>query len=112
MRWFLFLLTVAWLNVSVACGDDIGLKAPPGFEVTLFADDDLAHDIYAMTIDSHGRVVVSGAGYIKTLHDDDNDGKADRSTWFSNLPKSGAHGMVFLGDRLLFTGDNSLSELV
>lgn len=112
MRWFLFLLTVASLPVSVACGDDIGLKAPPGFEVTLFADDDLAHDIYAMTIDSHGRVVVSGAGYIKTLHDDDNDGKADRSTWFSNLPKSGAHGMVFLGERLLFTGDNSLSELV
>lgn len=96
----------------VAHAEDVDLKAPEGFEVTLYADDDLAHDIYAMTIDSHGRVVVSGAGYVKTLHDDDGDGKADRATLFSETPHSGAHGMVFRGNDLLCTGDNMLMELV
>ena len=89
----------------------LGIKAPEGFEVSLFAGDDLAHDIYSMTIDSHGRIVVAGAGYVKILHDDNKDGKADRATLFSNKPASGAHGMVFVGDDLICTGDNSLMKL-
>src|SRR5438552_10552229 len=39
-----------------------GLKVPPGFEVTEFADAKLANDIYCMTLDPKGRVVVSGRG--------------------------------------------------
>ena len=42
----------------------------------VLADDDLAHDIYSMTVDSLGRVVVSGAGYVRILVDEDGDGKA------------------------------------
>lgn len=42
--------------------DEIGVRVPDGFEVTEFAGDELAHDIYSMTIDSKGRVVVSGTG--------------------------------------------------
>ncbi|RIK83773.1 MAG: hypothetical protein DCC68_03035 [Planctomycetota bacterium] len=90
---------------------NLGFRVPEGFEVTLFADDDLAHDIYSMTIDSHGRVVVAGRGYVKILHDDNADGKADRATLFSERPKSGAHGMYFDGDDLICTGDDSLMKL-
>ena len=89
----------------------LGIQAPEGFEVSLFAGDDLAHDIYSMTIDSHGRIVVAGAGYVKILHDDNKDGKADRATLFSSKPASGAHGMVFIGNDLICTGDNSLMRL-
>lgn len=92
-------------------GGNLGFRVPEGFEVSLFADDDLAHDIFSMTIDSHGRVVVAGRGYVKTLHDDNGDGKADRATLFSDRPKSGAHGMYFDGDDLICTGDDSLMKL-
>ena len=81
---------------------------PEGFEVSLYADDTLAHDIYSMTIDAQGRVVVAGAGYVKILHDDDDDGRADRATLFSSVPASGAHGMYFDGPDLICTGDNSV----
>lgn len=91
--------------------ESLGIKAPDGFEVSLYAGDELAHDIYSMTIDSQGRVVVAGAGYVKVLHDDNKDGKADRATLFSDKPASGAHGMVFVGNDLICTGDNSLMKL-
>lgn len=90
---------------------DLGIRAPEGFEVTLFAGDDLAHDIYSMTLDPQGRVVVAGAGYVKILHDDDSDGRADRASLFSDKPKSGAHGMVFVENDLIATGDNLLMKL-
>ncbi|MEX2185424.1 MAG: PVC-type heme-binding CxxCH protein [Pirellulales bacterium] len=90
---------------------NLGFRVPEGFEVALYADDDLAHDIYSMTIDAHGRVVVAGAGYVKILHDDDGDGRADRATLFSDRPKSGAHGMYFDGDDLICTGDDALMKL-
>ncbi|MCU0878735.1 MAG: hypothetical protein MUF06_13200 [Pirellulaceae bacterium] len=93
---------------EVIAPQEIGLRAPEGFEVTLFAGDDLAHDIYSMTIDARGRVVVAGRGYVKVLHDDDQDGRADRATLFSERPKSGAHGLLFVGDDLFATGDDGL----
>jgi len=83
-------------------------QVPLHFEVTRFADDDLAHDITSLTIDSHGQVVVAGPGYVKTLYDDDGNGNADRATIFSHKPASGAHGLLFVGDDLICTGDNSL----
>ena len=50
--------------------EEVGIQVPDGFEVSLYADDDLAHDIYTMTTDSLGRVVVSGPGYVRILVDD------------------------------------------
>lgn len=94
-----------------ADAEPIGIGAPEGFEVTLFASDELAHDIYSMTLDSQGRVVVAGRDYVKTLHDDNGDGRAERATLFSSVPKSGAHGMLSLGSNLLCTGDESLMLL-
>src|SRR5262245_45551928 len=89
------------LAFGLACGcaparaDDVGIRVPDGFEVSLYADDALAHDIFSMTVDSHGRVVVAGTDYVKILHDTDGDGRADRASLFSSRPASGAHGMYF-----------------
>ncbi len=85
-----------------------GVRVPEGFNITLFADDDLAHDIHSLTIDTRGRVVVSGPGYVRFLIDEDDDGKADRAKEFVDGPKSGAQGMFFVGRDLLLSGDNGL----
>ena len=82
-----FLFVFAFFTSLIISGQQVqaqalGLSAPEGFEISLYADDDLAHDIYSMTIDSQGRVVVAGRDYIKILHDDDQDGTADRYTLF------------------------------
>jgi putative membrane-bound dehydrogenase-like protein len=105
------LLILGNISRSADESESLGIEAPDGFEVSLFSGDELAHDIYSMTIDSHGRIVVAGAGYVKILHDDNNDGKADRTTLFSDKPASGAHGMVFVGNDLICTGDNSLMKI-
>lgn len=88
--------------------EELGVKVPAGFEVVEFAGDELAHDIYSMTIDSKGRVVVSGAGYIKILVDRDGDGKADEAKLFSSLPRNGAQGLAFVGRSLICIGDGGL----
>lgn len=85
-----------------------GLRLPAGFEVTEFAGSDLANDIYTLTIDPKGRVVVSGRGYIRRLVDDDGDGKADRAVTIADGPKDGAMGLFWEGDRLYVTGDGGL----
>jgi putative membrane-bound dehydrogenase-like protein len=98
-------------QVTSSVGEDLGVRVPEGFEVELYADDTLAHDIYSMTFDAQGRVVIAGAGYVKILHDTDGDGRADKATLYSELPKSGAHGMYFDGPDLICTGDNCVLRL-
>lgn len=85
-----------------------GIQVPPGFKVELFADDDLAHDVHSMTIDSQGRIVVSGPGYVRILIDSDNDGKADSFRQFADKPATGSQGMFFLGSSLMCAGDEGL----
>src|SRR5262245_66007967 len=99
---FFFLLTVN------AHASDLGLRVPPGFEVTEFAGSQLANDIYTMTLDPQGRVFVASRGYIRILVDDDNDGKADRAIEFADTPKDGAMGLLWDGDALYVTGDGGL----
>ena len=73
LRWLL-VLTLLLAACSPSRADtQLGLRVPPGFEVTECADSKLANDIFCMTLDPHGRVVVSGRGYIRTLIDDDGD---------------------------------------
>lgn len=79
-----------------------------GFQASLYADDDLAHDIQSMTIDSQGRVVVSGPGYVRILIDRDQDGKADSFEPFADGPATGAQGLHFDGSDLICTGDAGL----
>ncbi len=87
--------------------EDLGLRLTKGFRISLVADHALANDLYSMTLDSRGRIVVSSAGWIKTLHDDDADGKADRAELFAEL-KSGAMGMCFDGNDLLVSAAGGL----
>jgi putative membrane-bound dehydrogenase-like protein len=85
-----------------------GLRVPAGFEVTEFADSKLANDIFSMTVDPKGRVVVAGRGYIRILVDDDGDGRADRAIEFADTPKEGAQGLLWEGNHLYFMGDGGL----
>jgi putative heme-binding domain-containing protein len=82
-----------------------GLKVPPGFEVTEYAGPDLANDIYCLTLDPKGRVVVSGRGYIRILV---GTNKAERAIDFADSPKDGAMGLLWEGDTLYVTGDGGL----
>ncbi len=103
----LALLGASWATVAPA-DDALGVRVPDGFEVSLYADDELAHDIYSMTVDAFGRVVVSGAGYVRILVDADNDGRAESFKEYSSEPKSGAQGMFFYGRDLICLGDAGL----
>ncbi|TWT58629.1 hypothetical protein KOR42_20110 [Thalassoglobus neptunius] len=97
------------LHLSISSADEsLGVRVPEGFEVTLYADDELAHDIYSMAVDSFGRVVVSGAGYIKILHDTDGDGRADDASLYVDGPKRGVQGMYFAGRDLICSGEGGL----
>src|SRR5438309_6844242 len=89
--------------------DDFGLRVAAGFRVSLYADHELANDIYAMTLDARGRVVVTGPGYVKTLHDSKGTGKADSATLFAT-PAQGGMGMCFDGNDLYFCGGGWLSR--
>src|SRR3974377_2352078 len=104
-------LTLVALRPAARCdsASDLGLRVAPGFRVTLYADHELANDIYAMTLDSKGRVVVTSAGWIKVLHDTKGSGKADKATIFAKTP-TGGMGMCFDGDDLYFCGDGWLSR--
>ena len=93
---------------DLLAAEKVGIRVPPGFEVSLYADDDLAHDIYSMTVDSLGRVVVSGAGYVRILIDKDGDGTADSFKQFVDGPQGGAQGMAFHGRDLICTGGEGL----
>jgi putative membrane-bound dehydrogenase-like protein len=101
---------LSWAWAAVAAGQNVqaGLRLPAGFEAVEFAGDRLAHDIYTMTIDPKGRVVVAGRGYVRILADDDGDGKADRAIDFADTPRDGALGMLWEGDTLLVVGDGGL----
>jgi putative membrane-bound dehydrogenase-like protein len=85
-----------------------GIRVPDGFRVQLYAGDDLAHDIHSLTIDSQGRVAVSGPGYIRILEDRDGNGTADSAITFSDRPSTGSQGMYFHGSSLLCSGDEGL----
>jgi putative membrane-bound dehydrogenase-like protein len=72
------------------------LKAPPGFEVSLFASEPLITNPAAIDVDTHGRVWVAEiqwyrggaknppADKIKVLEDTDGDGRADKATVFAD----------------------------
>ncbi|HKQ39240.1 MAG TPA: PVC-type heme-binding CxxCH protein [Verrucomicrobiae bacterium] len=86
---------------------EFGVRLAPGFRISLFSGPDLANDIYAMTLDARGNVVVTSQGYIRTLLDTDRDGRADSSTLFA-ATRTGGMGMCFDGPSLYFVGDGAL----
>lgn len=56
-------------SVAESQAEEHGVRLPPGFRMLLYSDHDLADNIYATPLDSQGRVVVTGQGWIKVLHD-------------------------------------------
>jgi putative membrane-bound dehydrogenase-like protein len=88
---------------------DFGLRVQRGFEITLFADNDLVPDTWCMTIDAHGRVVVANGSSIRTLSDDDGDGEADRTVEFAKVER-GVMGMCFDGNFLYAAADGWLER--
>jgi putative heme-binding domain-containing protein len=110
MRYPLILTAVALLLPVVAARADRvqhGLRVPDDFEVSEYAGSDLANDIYCMTIDPQGRVIVSGRGYTRILVDDGR-GKAARAIDFLAGAKDGAMGLLGEGDSLFVVGDGGL----
>ena len=87
---------------------ELGLRIARGFRVSLYSGEDLANDIYAMTLDARGRVVVTSRGWVKRLEDTDSDGKADSARVIART-ESGGMGLCFDGDDLYFTGDGAFS---
>src|SRR5438128_65632 len=80
----LFLVLAMPLRADLVPVPALGLRVTRGFQVTQFAGADLANDIYAMTLDARGNVVVTSQGYIKTLLDTDGDGRADTVKLFAS----------------------------
>jgi putative membrane-bound dehydrogenase-like protein len=107
MRWILSLgLLLQPQDRPLKPVEELGLRVAPGFKVSLYSGPDLANDIFAMTLDSRGRVVVTSQGWIKILHDDGR-GRAERATIFAPT-RTGGMGICFDGNDLLFSGDNGL----
>jgi putative heme-binding domain-containing protein len=105
-----FIITAIVFLVPVLTGSaevQHGLRVPDGFEVTEYAGSDLANDIFCMTIDPQGRVIVSGSGYTRILVDD-GKGKATRAIDFIAGPKDGAMGLLWEGHSLYVVGDGGL----
>ncbi len=101
-------LTMALRPAAVCLADEDAFRVPPGFVIAEFAGDELAHDIFSLTLDPRGRPVVSGPGYVRILCDDDRDGRAERAIDLAGAPKTGAQGLLWVDDSLWFTGDRGL----
>lgn len=86
------------------------VKLPPGFTAHLYSDQNLANDIYTMTIDDAGRVFVAGRGYVRELIDDDGDGKADRAVNVVSGLKDGPMGLLVEGDSIYVVADGGLKR--
>src|SRR5690348_1522061 len=107
------LLFIAWPLHA----DDLGLKVPPNFKVTLWADHTLANDILTMALDEKGRVVVSGPGYVRLLEDTKGAGKADKATEVEKT-RSGLMGLCYVRNKQIdqedwnsiLSGDGKLVE--
>jgi putative heme-binding domain-containing protein len=110
MKSFLFLLTAVAAHAQLVDVPELGLRVQRGFRASVFSDEKLANDIWSMTLSPRGEVVVSGAGYIATLLDEDGDGKAERAVEFAKV--KGAMGLCFGEDgrQLLVMNDGWLWE--
>ena len=87
-----------------------GLRIPAGFTATEFSGPQLANDVFALHVDSVGRVVVCGRGYTRELIDRDGDGRADLSRDLVAGLKDGPMGVLWEGDTLYLVADGGLKR--
>jgi putative heme-binding domain-containing protein len=102
IRLLIALASISQAHAELVPVNDLGLRIAPGFEITHYADSVIAPDVYSMTLDPSGSVVISSRGYIKRLTDKDGDGVADTETILIKS-SAGAMGMLFLDERTLLT---------
>ncbi len=107
-------MTAALLLLAATAGSPhapvADLNLPLGFRVMMYADNPVAPDIYTMTIDDSGRVLIAGRGYVRVLVDDDNDGSADRAVDLIDGLKEGPLGLLAEGDSLFVVTDGGLKR--
>src|SRR4051812_22893353 len=101
------LMVLALAGAPPAASD---IKPPPGFTASLFSDQALANDIFTLTIDDAGRILVAGRGYVRVLVDDDGDGKADRAVDLIDNLTDGPMGLLAEGDSLYVVAGNGLKR--
>ena len=87
------------------------IEVPEQFAITKVATNELATNIYCLTVDANGAVVVAGPGYVRRLIDDNSDGIFDRTQQVSSVPKNGAMGLCFDGDTLYAVGDQGVLRM-
>ena len=85
--------------------------ADPGFRVERIAGPEEATNIYAMTLDSEGRVIVSGPGYIRRLTDRDGDRYLETREEIYVGPEDGCQGLVCVGEQLYFVAAAGLHRM-
>lgn len=100
-----------WTTFVSCLAGQSPIDVAEGFKITKVADNQLATNIYSLTIDSHGQTVVAGPGYIKRLLDRDQDGIYDDFQLVSEFPKNGAQGLYFDGPTLYAIGDEGVLKL-
>jgi len=105
-------MTAALLALALLPGADArpptaGLILPKGFEASVFADSQQANDIHCMTIDSSGRIVVAGRGYLR-IFVSGKDGKIEKTLSFTHPIKDGANGLFWEKGDLWCVGDGGL----
>lgn len=101
------MFAIAWAAMTLG-NPAVGLRAPEGFEVVEFVGAPLASDVYSMTIDRSGSLTAAGRGYIRTLIDENGDGRADRGVDFAAGPAYGAMGLLWDGDDLYASDDGGV----
>ena len=104
-------ITLSAIHLAGALASDsieLPFSLPDGFRVTRAADDALAHDCFCMTLDSKGRPVISGPGYLRTLLDDNADGVFDRAVEWTTSIKAGAQGLWVEKNTLYYVSDGGL----
>ena len=108
MKSLLIFCALFLATVGSATGEN-PFEVPDGFTISKFGGDDLAHDIWCMTLDpENDQVCVGGPGYIKFLVDDDNDGTADRSVLFTDKVRRGPMGLLIDGTSIISVESNAV----
>jgi len=102
IRLLIAIASISQASAELVPVNNLGLRIASGFEVTHYADSAIAPDVYSMTLDPSGSVVISSRGYIKRLADKDGDGVAETETMLIKS-SAGAMGMLFLDHRTLLT---------
>ncbi|MFN0066429.1 MAG: hypothetical protein ACKVYV_02235, partial [Limisphaerales bacterium] len=84
-----------------------GLRVPRGLMAERVADVSLTGEIHALTLDRFGRIVVTGPGTLRTLGDQNEDGRTDLVVPLAAVQSAG-WGLAAAGPDVWWAGDNAI----